>query len=133
MSIAYDPLGGRTGPFNLTLPNTVSPGGILGGSGSPEGVVPGSPGQRYRDNDNNDLYLKMGGTQEIGWRLIGSLLEGLMVSATGITQVFYGNAVDPNGVITARAPAIYYSLTDGSDWRKTNTGSDNVGWEKQSA
>lgn len=64
-------MGNRSGPFPEVLPTYVSPSHKLSGHGAPEGVTPGVPGQTYEDIDTNDLYLKMAGTQETGWRLVG--------------------------------------------------------------
>lgn len=62
---------------------------------------------------------------------IVSALGSLTISGGGggTTQVFSGSG-DPNGVITASPPAIYYDLTTPSSpiqWIKT-TGTGNTGW-----
>lgn len=73
----YVPMKNRGGAFNnSTLPTRVYPAQALSGNGSPEGVVPGNPGQSYTDLDNNNLYLKIRGTQTIGWQLVGVAGEG---------------------------------------------------------
>lgn len=68
---SYVPMGERNGPFPQVLPSTVAPTGQLSGHGSPEGVVPGIPGTLYKNLDTLDQWLKMAGSQETGWRLVG--------------------------------------------------------------
>lgn len=94
----------------------------------------GNPGQAYTDLDTNDFYVKWVGTAETGW-----IRQGLSVKATlgggggspAVTGgVYSGTATDPNGVITATAPAYYYSITDQSQWNKVDSGSSNTGWVK---
>lgn len=70
MSASYIPNIG-SGAFITTMAPTVEPGPAITNSGSPEGVVPGNPGQTYIDSDNNDLYVKFTGVQELGWKLVG--------------------------------------------------------------
>ena len=48
-------------------------------------------------------------------------------STTATPQVFFGTG-DPNGVQTATKPALFYTDT-GSIWFKTNSGTNNIGWE----
>lgn len=107
-----------TGPFQNTLPSNPSAKTLLSGSGNPEGVVIGSPGQPYVDNDNYYLYLKVAGTQKVGWQHVGTYSE-----TTSTTRIYYGTDTDPNGVISASRPALYYG-SDGSVWVKTG---DEVG------
>jgi len=47
----------------------------------------------------------------------------------GITQVFFGVG-DPNGVVTATNPALFYTAL-GEMWFKTGTGTNNTGWEER--
>jgi len=52
-------------------------------------------------------------------------------AASGIAltaaQVFFGTG-DPNGVVTATRPAIFYTDT-GATWLKTGIGTNDTGWE----
>lgn len=59
-----------SGATRAALPSTLSKAPMLSGHGSPEGTVPGVPGQPYTDLDTNCLWLKMRGDQKLGWRLI---------------------------------------------------------------
>jgi hypothetical protein len=129
----FVPFRGRTGPFVNVLPSTVGPVGKLSGNGSPEGAVSSNVGTRYRDLLTNDLWVKFAGTQAMGWVLVGKDQDpSLTVVGASAQAVFSGTATDPNGVITATNPAKYYSLTDGSQWDKTDTGATNTGWQKVS-
>lgn len=65
--------GARPSPFVNVLPSNVSPCHALSGHGSPEGVIPGNVGQRYLDLDTGDFYIKMAGTQMIGWEQFGTV------------------------------------------------------------
>lgn len=71
---------GRSVPAG-SLSTRVSPCEPISGNGTPEGNVPGNPGQRYTDIDNGNMYLKIQGTAETGWRLVGS------IGAAGIQPV----------------------------------------------
>jgi len=65
-------MGDRSGPFPLVLPSQVQTSGvIIGGTGSPEGVVPSMPGQVYEDNDTGELWMKIASTGLNGWQKIG--------------------------------------------------------------
>lgn len=130
MSTTYDPFKDRTGPFKKSLPTNVQPVAMMAGAGSPEGVIPANVGTLYQDVDTNALYQKQLGTGKIGWTLTGVVPTSISGGGVGNTQVFSGTSTDPNGVITATAPAIYYSTVDGSQWVKTSAGSSNTGWEK---
>lgn len=116
------------------LPNATFSGDRLSGNGAPEGVVPANPGQTYVDLISLQLWQKQAGTQTVGWRLIGiapaSGGGGGGGGGGGAVQVFSGTALDPNGVVTTSAPAIYYSLTDLSQWNKVNIGTNSTGWTK---
>lgn len=63
---------GRATPFVGSLPTNVSPAQAISGHGSPEGSVPGNPGQRYQDLDTGDQWMKIQGTSELGWKLVGT-------------------------------------------------------------
>jgi hypothetical protein len=71
MSSPYIPQFGNRNAFVTTMQPTVKPGPAITAPGSPEGVVPGNPGQTYVDSDTNDLYEKIAGVQELGWKLVG--------------------------------------------------------------
>jgi hypothetical protein len=117
--------------WQTTFPPTVHPGPAIAGSGNPERTVPGNPGQAYTDTDTNNLWVKFKGVSVLGWQLVGKAPVGSTGSGGGAAQqVFYGSSIDPNGVITAAAPAYYYSLTDQSQWEKVNTGLNDSGWTK---
>jgi len=99
---------------------------MIEGSGSPEGVVPAQPGRMYRDADTNDLYMKMGGVQENGWRKVGTAPQSLI---TGGREVFHSD-VDPNGVVEATGPAICLGkdALAGALWAKTTSGTSKNDW-----
>lgn len=121
---SYVPFGNRGGPFPHILPTTVGPSLPLSGVGSPESVVPGCPGQTYRDVTNDDLWLKMIGTQETGWRKVG-----IFASTTEAQQrVFFGSASDPNGVQSAVGAAVYFGA-NGSIWVMPQGTAGTTGWQ----
>lgn len=91
------------------------------GSGSPEGVVTGPPGDYYVDADTGNLYVKQAGTGNTGWVLVTG-------GGSGATELFFGSG-DPNTVVTATRPALFYSA-DGAVWIKTGIGTNNTGWEQ---
>lgn len=115
-----------TAPFQLVLPTKPPERPIIFGQQDPEGVVPGVPGQYYVNTSTMMLYIKMGGVQETGWRQIGIYVpqEG---GGEGGGAVFSGPYANPNGYISARAPAIYYSY-DGTVWVQTSTELNNTHW-----
>jgi len=82
MSTPYVP-GNGLNAFASTLPGSISPSPLLAGHGSPEGVMPGVPGQQYCDMDTQDCYTKMAGVTELGWRLTGKLIGYMQVVAGG--------------------------------------------------
>lgn len=63
---------GRADPFVAALPTHVYPAQPISGHGSPEGTVPGNPGQRYQDLDNGDQWMKIQGTSALGWQKVGT-------------------------------------------------------------
>lgn len=130
MTTTYDPFKDRSGPFKKSLPSTVHPVGLLGGTGDPEGVVPANVGALYQDTSTNYLYQKQLGTGTKGWSLVGIAPNASSGTGTGTLQVFSGTADDPNGTIAAVKPALYYSTVTGSLWIKTNEALNNTGWEK---
>lgn len=130
MSNPYSPAAGLN-RFTTKLPPEVRPCAPLFGNASPEGSVSANPGTLFTNLTTDEVWLKVSGVAEIGWKLTG--IAGPSVSgSTGATtqQVFYGTSTDPNGVVTAQGPAYYYSLTDQSQWNKTNAGNDDQGWVK---
>lgn len=54
---------------------------LLAGNGSPEGVMPGVPGQQYCDLDTQDAYTKIAGTSVLGWLKTGKLIGYMQVVA----------------------------------------------------
>ncbi len=125
----FVPFAGRSTPFVDVLPANIVTGGLLSGNGSPEGVMPGTPGQRYRDLVNDALWIKIRGNQAQGWQQVGISPGEEGGGGEKCADIFFGPANDPNNVITATAPAIYYAST-GSVWVKTDTGlgATNTGW-----
>jgi hypothetical protein len=112
MSTPYVPNVGRQDAFVTTMPPTVSVSQRITGTGSPEGIVPGKPGQAYVDSATNDLWVKFAGVQELGWKLVGKALPVATGggTVTGDTQVFSGTG-SPEGVITPTTDtAIYFRL-----------------------
>lgn len=116
---AYTPRFSTNAP--LVLPSTIGALPRLNCVGSPEGVMPGVPGQTCVDTATNNLYIKMGGNQLIGWYLHGTGEPGAGQAGHYLTSG------DPNGTIAATAPAIAYS-NNGSLWFKTGAGATNTGW-----
>ncbi len=102
MSANYVPLGNRAGPFPEVLTTTVSPSPPLSGFGSPQGVVPGVPGQSYQDLNNQQLWMKMAGTLEMGWRLVGQAPPWslIVVPNSGFVSgsLALGNGVDSGSI-----------------------------------
>lgn len=121
----YIPFAGRSGPFPAVLSTTVGPSLPLSGLGAPEGVVPGCPGQTYRDLNNDDQWLKMIGTQETGWRRVGTYDSG---NAGGVQRVWFGTASNPNNVQIAIGPSVYFGA-NGSVWIMPSGISGNTGWQ----
>lgn len=117
----YVPFKGRTDQCKSSYPAMVAPAGMLAGNGPPEGLIFGNPGQRYRDLDNDDLYIKASGTQTVGWVLNGKYGDG--GSAGGAESTIY-SAVDPTGVISVTGPklCIGTGAMDGKLWFKTSAG-----------
>lgn len=110
MSNPYVPHVGHDA-FVTTMPPTVRPGPRIVGSGSPEGIVPGNPGQSYVDSVTNDLYVKFAGVQELGWKCVGKapVVSG-GGSATGPTEVFSGTGSPAGVVFPTTDTAIYFQM-----------------------
>lgn len=116
-----------TGPFARRLPVQISPSNPLSGNGAPDGSVKGIPGQVYRDLLTNNLYMKAQGVDVLGWILVG--VDFGHNGSGGNGTVYYGST-DPNGVITAQRPSLYYNISTGALWSKTNSTLDSTGWEE---
>ena len=58
--------------FPATLQSAVGKGDPITGHGSPEDVVPSTPGTQYTDIDTGDIYVKVGGVQAKGWQKVGA-------------------------------------------------------------
>lgn len=104
-------MAGRTDLFVNTLPSNVSPSLELGGVGNPEGVVPGVPGQTYVDVQTLDLYLKIAGVQNLGWKLVGKKSVPLVNVQTPFQTTFTGNG-SPVGVIFPQVAVAFYVQQD---------------------
>lgn len=102
-----------------------STGSGLTGVGSPENVVAGQVGQAYQDTATGNVYIFFGVPgATTGWVLVGGVVGGG-------AEVYYGAGADPNGIVTAVRPAIYYGA-DGSVWLRMTAGSNAV-WEQKLA
>jgi hypothetical protein len=108
----------------------VSPGGLLAGNGSPEGSVIGNPGQRYRDLDNDNLYMKLHGTQNAGWELVGKFGDAGVDGAAGAGGSVLYMSTDPTGVLSVTGPAVCVGTgaMTGSVWEKTTAGTSADEW-----
>lgn len=104
-------MAGRTDLFTTTLPSNVGTSPELSGAGSPEGIVPGVPGQTFVNTDNLDLYLKISGVQNIGWVLVGRK-NIPVVSVQSSAQVAYAGPGSPVGVIFPTVSSAFYTQTD---------------------
>lgn len=130
MSTPYSPAAGLN-RFTTKLPPEVRPCAPLFGNASPEGVVSANPGTLFTNLTTNEVWVKVCGVSEVGWKLSGIAGPSTTGSSgTATQQVYYGTATDPNDVVTAQPPAYYYSLTDQSQWVKTNSTIDDQGWTK---
>lgn len=105
-------MAGRTDTFVTTLPSTVGTSPELSGSGSPEGVVPGVPGQTFVNVDNLDLYLKIAGVQSMGWKLVGKKSVPVVSVGTGGAKAVYSGTGSPVGVIVPSVDTAVYFQTD---------------------
>lgn len=123
----YIPFRGRNDQCQNSYPAMVAPAGLVAGSGSPEGIVFGNPGQRYRDLDNDNLYVKKYGTQSAGWVLVGKYGDGGF--ASGASSTLY-SGVDPTNVISVTGPAmcIGTDAVNGQVWIKTTSANSSADW-----
>lgn len=122
----------RIGPPDETLPAMQLPGPSLSGHGSPEGVVIAGPGKKYVDVDNDNLWIKAVGVQEVGWRLRGVAFTSGGTSAAG--RQIVTSAVDPTGVVIITGPGECIGIDgtgapDGRVWLKSSAGLDSD-WTK---
>jgi hypothetical protein len=92
------------------LPAMVLAGGQLSGNGSPEGAVPGSPGQLYVDLLTSNLWQKAGGTQKIGWLLIGVAGAGGGGGGGGGGSMFTGSSIIPINVFAGSVTGLALSF-----------------------
>lgn len=122
------PFAGRSGPFVGVLPSKVEPAQPLSCNGSPEGVVPGNPGQTCVNLLNGDLYLKLQGTQMIGWQLVG-VSGGGGGGGGGNQQIFIYNG-NPNGHVALTGPGMVIdtSVSPSNIWIKQTNGASNSDW-----
>ncbi len=81
------------------------------------------------------IYLALAGYFQVVGIPDGTTLTLLNLrddAATGsvviAAQVYFGTG-DPNGVVTAERPAVFYDST-GSVWLKTGAGLNDTGWEQ---
>lgn len=80
MSTPYRPAAGLN-HFATTLHPGIQATPLLAGHGSPEGVMPGVPGQQYCDMDTQDAWTKVAGVAELGWQKTGKLIGYMQVIA----------------------------------------------------
>lgn len=106
----------------------VAPAGLVGGYGSPEGVVMGNPGQSYRNLDNDDLYIKKTGTKTTGWVLVGKYSSTSGVGSSSGAP-FY-SSIDPTGVISVPGPSVCVGTGAqiGKVWLKTTAENSADDW-----
>ena len=128
MNNPYSPAAGLN-RFTTKLPPEVRPCGPLFGTETPEGSVAANPGTLFTNLATSEVWLKFSGVSVTGWKLTG-IAAPSSTSIASAQQMFYGSATDPNGVVTAQGPAYYYSITDQSQWNKTNSDNDDQGWVK---
>ena len=95
----------------------VEPGPTLSGHGPPEGVISGIPGQGYADLDTNAFYVKLRGTQAVGWIQNGVAWGGGGGGGGGSSskQMFSGTG-SPVGVISPTTSEALYFQTDTGQW-----------------
>lgn len=100
--------------------------GQASGSGSPEGVVSGTPGKFYWDATGNNLYVKdTGNGTKTGW----VLFSGSGGGGGGATAPVSGSG-SPEGVVTADPGTPYWDATN-KKWYVKDTGTGNTGWAIQ--
>jgi len=124
---SFVPFTGRTGPFAPFLPALSGNFEHVSGHGSPEGVVPGVPAQIYDDLDGGGMWMKLAGTQTLGWALIGA--SGALISPGGAANVFR-SVVEPNGQINCTGAGIVIGdgALLGKLWVKSTVGNSDSDW-----
>lgn len=120
----------RTDQCKQSFPAMVAPAGPVAGNGSPEGVVIGNPGMRYRDLDNDDAYLKIAGNQTVGWLLVGKWADTSGGSSTSGSGTVTYSAVDPTGVLSITGPGICLGTGAfaGYLWTKATAATSSADW-----
>lgn len=101
--------------------------GSFVGEGNPEGVVLAATGSTYCDDVTGNSYTKVRGSGKWGWVRNGAQCSGSTGGGSGGSGSVYFGTGDPNGVVTAVRPAVYYTAAGGL-WFKTNATNDNTGW-----
>lgn len=111
------------GPIPTQPPNYTR-GNAFSCHGTPEGSILGGVGDTCCDLDSNILYVKVRGSSVYGW-----IANGTCDSVSGGRVEVYSGAAgsDPNGVVTAERPAVYYTKAGGV-WMKTEDGNDALNW-----
>lgn len=93
----------RSSSAQTSLPSQLSASPILSGKGNPESSVPGVPGQKYTDILTLEIYVKIAGTQTLGWQKVGIAL-GMDVGAVDVAQ---------NGSVWAKLATGWVQLAGG--------------------
>jgi len=132
-SAMYTAFEGQTGPFAAFLPAMSESLYPIAAHGSPQGMVPAVPGQSYIDLDSGNLWIKVSGTQTLGWLLIGpsgGVPANPGTGGGGTSMQVFQAASDPNGNITATGPGL--AIGDGTQlgklWAKSTAGTSNMDW-----
>lgn len=116
-------MAGRTDLFTTSLPSTVGTSPELSGSGSPEGAVPGVPGQTFVNVDTLELYVKIAGVQNIGWRLVGK--KSIPVVSVSQSKVTYSGNGSPVGVLFPTTDTAFYVQLDSAPPRQVWSWANN--------
>lgn len=95
-------------------PANIGSASVIYGSGAPTGTK-SLPGTLYVDNVGDLLWFTSDGST---WTQVGG-------SGSGSGSVLSGTG-NPNGVVTATEPAVYYDKSTNILYEKT--GSGNLGW-----
>lgn len=102
-------------------------------NGDPGGFLTAVRPSIAYDAAGNFWFKTNSGSNATGWE---QRLGSPVAAATGAefinsaSERFIFITGDPNGVVTATRPALAYDA-DGHLWFKTNTGSNNTGWEQR--
>lgn len=107
--------------YQVNLSHPAPPASTHGGSGSPEGVIPGSPFATWVDTDSDTLYVKVTGAgTTTGWAQV----SGGVASGTGLHQ----GTGSPEGVVTASVGELYLDTAAVAIYAKVS-GAGNTGWQ----